>query len=374
MRNLITFIWLTVVLSSCIEHPKPVWYKGNTHAHTTYSDGDSKANDVIRWYHDNDYHFLFVTDHNCSLNPDSIKLDFTGRPDFILIPGNEVTDNPEVVHTSALNTTAWIPTVGYYSRKLKEGSINDAEFQEFQALPNTRSGILSMHVQYILEAGGLPILNHPNFVTGLQVAEILPVKGLKHLELFNGHPSVYNWGNEIHSAVEVKWDSLLIQGKLLYGIASDDEHNLKKIDRNRANPGRGWIMVHAPSLTAKDIMNAINSGDFYSSTGVFLKDYRIENKVIKVDVDEKATLDELKAGRGYYRNDLKDVTQGFTIEFIGYNGKILKSENSVKAKYKIQPNDQYVRVRISYSIDDGNGKFDTYYAWTQPVEGIKGFF
>ena len=346
-----------------------VWYKGNTHAHSTYSDGDSDAKDVIKWYHDNDYHFLFVTDHNCPLHPDSIKLDFTKRSDFILIPGNEVTDD-QVIHTSALHTTAWIPTIRYYNQKLKDGAISDAEFQ---ALPDTRTGILSMHVQSILEAGGLPVFNHPNLSSGVQVADILPVKDLKHVELFNGHQSSYNWGNAKHSAVEVKWDSLLIHGKLLYGVASDDTHRLKKTNRNLANPGRGWIMVHATSLNSEDIMNAISSGDFYASTGVLLKDYSVENKVIKVVVDEKATLDELNACRGYPRKDLQDITQGFTIEFIGYNGKILKSEKSLKGKYKMQPKDQYVRVRISYSIDRQDN-MDTYYAWTQPVESVKGFF
>jgi hypothetical protein len=359
---------MVVALFACTEQKKNVWYKGNTHTHSTYSDGDTDVKDVIKWYHDNDYQFLFVTDHNIPLNPDSIKLGFTKRSDFILIPGNEVTD-AQSVHTSALYTTAFIPTVNYYSRKLRNEEISEAEFQ---ALPKTRAGILEMHTNSILEAGGIPVLNHPNFVSGLQVADILPVKNLKHIELFNGHPRVYNWGNELHSAVETKWDSLLIHGKLLYGIASDDLHHLQKIDRESSNPGRGWIMVNAASLSAQDVMNAIVSGDFYSSTGVFLKDYCVKNSVISVAVDEKATLDELNAGRGYPRKDFNDVTAGFTIEFIGYNGKILKSEKSLKAKYKIQPADKYVRVRVSYSIDH-QGEFDTYYAWTQPVEAEKGF-
>ena len=368
MRSL-TLIWIMIALSASTEHQKPVWYKGNTHAHSTYFGGDSDAKDVIKWYHDHHYHFLFVTDHNCPLDPDSIKLDFSKRSDFILIPGNEVSD-VQVVHTSALNTTAWLPTVSHYSQKLKAGEISDAEFQ---TLPRTRAGILAMHVASILEAGGLPVLNHPNFVSGVQVADILPVRELQHMELFNGHPQVYNWGNNLHSAVEIKWDSVLIHGKLLYGVASDDLHALKRTDRELANPGRGWIMVSAASLSSEDITNAIKAGDFYSSTGVFLEDYRVENNVIQIVVDEKATLAELNAGRGYPRKDLQDVTPGCKIEFIGYNGKILKSAKSLKEKYEIQPDDPYVRVRISYHIDH-HGEFDTYYAWTQPVEGEKGFF
>ena len=368
MKRLVILI-IIVALSACTERKTNVWYKGNTHTHTTFSDGDTDVKDVIKWYHDNDYHFLFVTDHNFPLNPDSINLVFDKRHDFILIPGNEVTD-VQAVHTSALNTTVFIPTISHYQKKLKAGEISDAEFQ---ILPDTRAGILDMHVRHIHDAGGVPVLNHPNFVSGVQVADILPVQGLKHIELFNGHPSVYNWGNELHSAVEIKWDSLLIHGKLLYGIASDDEHQLKKINREFANPGRGWIMVQAASLNPENIMSAISSGDFYSSTGVFLKKYDVENNVISIVADEKATLKEIKDGRGYPRKDLTDVSPGFTIEFIGYNGKIIKSVNSPKAKYTIQPNDKYVRVRISYHIDH-KGHYDTYYAWTQPVEAKKGFF
>ena len=357
------------VCSACTEQKQTVWYKGNTHTHTTFSDGDTPVNDVIKWYHDNGYHFLFVTDHNYPLQPDSLQLGFSKRSDFILIPGNEVSDEM-VIHTSALNTSALIPIVNYYRNRLNNGEISD---DEFKAVSDSRTGILSMHVKNILEAGGLPVLNHPNFVSGVQVADILPVKDLKHIELFNGHPQAYNWGNDIHSAVEIKWDSLLIHGKLLYGVASDDEHQLKKTGREMANPGRGWIMVHAASLNSDDILQAIRSGDFYASTGVFLKDYKVENNVIKIVVDEKTTLDELQTGRGYARKNFNEASPGFKIEFIGYNGKILKTEKSSKATYQIQPDDQYVRVRISYGIDN-QGDFDTYYAWTQPVEAKTGFF
>jgi len=368
MKNFV-LIFAIITLSACTEQKHTVWYKGNTHAHSTFSDGDSDVQDVIKWYHNNGYHFLFVTDHNYPLRPDSLQLGFTKRSDFLLLPGNEVSDDL-VVHTSALNTVTPIPTIADFRRKLRDGEINDVEFQ---ALPNTRTDILAMHVKHILASGGLPVLNHPNFVTGLQIADIVPVRDLKHIELFNGHPQVYNWGNDLHSAVEVKWDSILIQGKLLYGVASDDEHQLKKTDREMANPGRGWIMVDAPSLCAEDIMQAIKTGDFYASTGVFLKKYDVDKNVIKVEVDERTTLDELKTGRGYPRKDFNDVYPEFTIEFIGYNGKILKSERKVKATYKIQQEDQYVRVRISYSIDD-QGFLSTYYAWTQPVEAKNGFF
>ena len=40
------------------------WFKGNTHTHTLNSDGDSTPDEVVRWYRDNRYQFLVLTDHN----------------------------------------------------------------------------------------------------------------------------------------------------------------------------------------------------------------------------------------------------------------------------------------------------------------------
>lgn len=40
------------------------WFKGNTHTHTTMSDGDSSPEEVARWYKSHGYQFLVLSDHN----------------------------------------------------------------------------------------------------------------------------------------------------------------------------------------------------------------------------------------------------------------------------------------------------------------------
>ena len=40
------------------------WFKGNIHTHTTNSDGDSSPDHVSKWYKQNNYDFLVLTDHN----------------------------------------------------------------------------------------------------------------------------------------------------------------------------------------------------------------------------------------------------------------------------------------------------------------------
>ena len=40
------------------------WWKGNTHTHTLWSDGDDFPEMVADWYKRNGYHFVSLTDHN----------------------------------------------------------------------------------------------------------------------------------------------------------------------------------------------------------------------------------------------------------------------------------------------------------------------
>jgi hypothetical protein len=51
------------VLAAAQPAPTPRWYRGNTHVHTTKSDGNGTPEDVARWYRDHGYDFLVVTDH-----------------------------------------------------------------------------------------------------------------------------------------------------------------------------------------------------------------------------------------------------------------------------------------------------------------------
>ncbi len=42
----------------------PGWWKGNTHTHTWWSDGDSPPESVSAWYRERGYNFLVLSDHN----------------------------------------------------------------------------------------------------------------------------------------------------------------------------------------------------------------------------------------------------------------------------------------------------------------------
>lgn len=324
------------------------WYKGNTHTHTTASDGNESAKYVVNWYHKRGYNFLVLTDHNKFIDPDTVSMPVNQRDDFILIPGEEATGKI-AIHSTALNIKGYV----HPGHKF-----------------NSKTEVIQSHVDSIRAAGGVPVFNHPNFSSGAQVDDILPVKHLHMLELYNGHHGVNNFGidNEklSHIPVEAKWDSLLTHGMRYYGVAADDAHHYVEFYNKRANPGRGWVMVKSSELSADSIVAAMQRGDFYSSNGVMLKTVGFKNNTYKVEIDMDATKKELKSATllGHFTETEKP---GYRIEFIGSGGEVLQSTEGKSASYKIQDEKGYVRARAIYCRKRTKDQFEKIFAWTQPV-------
>ncbi|MBD3415241.1 MAG: hypothetical protein GF421_12535 [Candidatus Aminicenantes bacterium] len=295
------------------------WYKGNTHCHTLNSDGDSYPRQVIRWYRDHEYNFLFITDHNIITE---IKyLDTDPDDDFLLIQGEEVTDSYQgiPVHLNALNSQIHI-----------EPQHGDSVIETLQN-----------NADAILEAGAVPQINHPNWRWSFTDKEISQTKGVHLFELYNAHPDCNNFSAGGRPGMEDIWDKILSKGILMYGIASDDAHDyVGEFTPRKSNPGTGWIMVKARELSTEAIMDAIQKGQFFSTLGVLLKDICITQTQYRIDI-----------------KPYKDAA--YTTTFIGQDGVILKEVYGTTAEYTFNGNELYVRARIVES----SGRI----ACTQPV-------
>jgi hypothetical protein len=171
---------------------------------------------------------------------------------------------------------------------------------------------------------------------------MLSVKGLGLFEVYNGHPMVNNDGGGGFASLDEMWDALLSGGQKLYGIAVDDAHYFKKFGKELSNPGHGWIQVRSDSLTPGAILAAIEAGDFYSSSGVNLRDVAMTPSEYRIEVAKAANWQEK-----------------ITTYFIGEGGKVLAKTFDETAVYKFSGNEKYVRARVESS---GGSK-----AWTQPV-------
>lgn len=299
----------------------PRWYKGNTHTHTLNSDGDSTPDEVVKWYRDNGYNFLIMTDHEFITAVSPLNDAYAKPGEFLVISGQEVTDRTggKPHHVNGLG----IMTV----TQPKRGATS---------LEN-----LQANIDAIRSLGGVPQINHPNFGWALTAETIAKTKNVTLFELFNGHPLVNNLGGGDSPSTEAMWDSVLSSGRLIYGVASDDVHTVRKPGNPKVpTPGHGWVVVRATELSPKAILEALDRGDFYSSTGVELADYSADKTAVTIKVKTERW-------------------SKYRIQFIGKNGKILKEDLSGSAVYQIKGNEGYVRAKVLES----NGKI----AWTQPI-------
>lgn len=322
------------------------WFRGNTHTHTLESDGDAAPEAVVKLYHDRDYNFLVITDHNKLTDPEQITMPADARKDFLLIPGEEITGS-KTVHTNAMNIN-----------KLAAWKYDHED----------RSKIIQFQVDEALKAGGVAILNHPNFHYAISAKDILPVSGLYMFELFNGHPSVNNGGDHAHPSTEEMWNQLLTEGKKIFAVASDDTHHYKVMSPNKANPFRGWIMVQAAKLDADTITSAMLHGDFYASTGVFLKTCDRGGDAYRIEVDDEKTRDELTSYPDTPGKPATSGSEGYRIEFIGPDGDVLDAIDGEKGQFKIDRSIPYVRSKVTFTRKNPqSGGLEEYYAWGQPV-------
>lgn len=301
------------------------WYKGNTHAHTTNSDGNAGPYEVAKWYKDHGYDFLSITDHNQTTDPTTIKniADST----FLLVPGNEISSSNKnvendtqgrAIHLNGLNVNGDVPV----------------------KFSSTVVGSLQDNVDAIRAAGGIVHLNHPNFHWSFGAKEMLQLKNVSLFEVSNMHPGVDNQGGGGMPSTEEMWDEMLTAGKRIFGIATDDTHDYRSFLPTRANPGRGWIVVKANKLEADEIVKNMEKGFCYASTGVDLKDIVISSDKIEIQIKQR--------GKAKYKT-----------EFIGDGGKVLATSLENPAVFKLDQKATYVRANVHSS--------NNFTAWIQPV-------
>ena len=342
-NHLMKYFFSALLLALPFFSHAQTWYKGNTHAHTTLcGHADSEPPVVAQWYHDHGYNFVILSEHNKFIDPRTVKLKGDVRKDFLLVPGEEVTGH-KTIHSTAMNVNRLIPW-----------NFNHQH----------RSKIIQKHVDETVKAGGATILNHPNFGWAVQAKDMLPVKKLYLFELYNGHPSVRNFGDPRHPSTEQLWDDLLTQGMTIYGVGSDDAHHFAEWAPKKSNPGRGWVMVQAKELTSKALTDAMTRGDFYSSSGVMLKKVVRHTDEISIEVDEIATDKEL-ASPILIGRVVKEGKPGYLVEFIGPKGKVIQSSLETKASCAVHL--PYLRCKVTRRIKREDGSLLEYYAWTQPV-------
>jgi hypothetical protein len=376
------------------------WYKGNTHTHSYWSDGDDFPEMILDWYKTRGYDFIALSDHNILADREfwreipahpfrqqrfreylqkygadwvtsrtdsagrlSVKLKtlaefrplFEEKGKFLIINAEEITDKFEgkPVHINAVNVQELIqPRGGNSVAEVMQNNL-DAVYEQRE-----RTG-----------KPMFPHLNHPNFGWAVTAEDMLNLRGERFFEVYNGHPHVHNYGDSVTIGMEELWDQLLIRyladGKPpLYGLATDDSHNYLEYKVGLSNPGRGWIMVRAAELQPEALIAAMEKGDFYATTGVLLKDIKTTKGTLAVEV-------EAQQGTRYTIQfwGARPLGMGTSARAQGRDRVLLKEVKGTHASYTLTPADLYVRAKIISNRSQPNpfqaGDLET--AWTQPL-------
>ncbi len=367
---------------------------------------------IVNWYVENGYNFLALSDHNIlsegdkwiqlssagttvkeayqkylskfgqdwvesTQDPESginVRLKplnefrslFESPSQFLLMRGEEITARYVnlPVHLNATNLKTIIaPQTGQSVQEVIQKNV-EAVYQQ-------------------REETGQPILvhiNHPNFGWAMTAKDIAKVEKEKFFEVYNGHPAVRNYGDQDHMSTEKMWDYILTYrltepGKnIIYGIATDDAHNYHSYQINKSNPGRGWVMVKSIHLTPESVISAMEKGDFYASTGVYIKSIQSNPKSYAITIQPENGITYSTQFIGVAKNDITDIDTFKNSEMkdiINDNtiGKILSVKEGAKVSYQFQGNEIYVRAKIISSKLKENpyAQNDFESAWLQPV-------
>jgi len=389
--KIVSFLILLLATTMCFcqEISEQQWYKGNLHTHSLWSDGDDFPEMIIQWYKDQDYQFVALSDHNTIASnnywyrlkereiknktlekyqkafgswveikdyPDSTsvrlktyeeyrsKLEIPGK--FLVIKSEEVTSGFEnkPVHINVTNIQHLIEPV-------KGSSVLDVMQKTLDMVHAQRKETNTPMFAHI---------NHPNFGYGITAEDMKKLNGERFFEVYNGHPWVHNEADDMHISVEEMWDIINVsyykQNKpLLYGVATDDSHNYHEQSSNLSNSGRGWIMVESDSINTESLIDAMETGNFYASSGIYLKKVIHTKNHLTIEVDSQSGVNYEIIFYGYKKNTESVIE--------------LSRSQSNKATYVFENDDIFVRAKIisDQKIPNPYKEGETSSAWTQPI-------
>jgi hypothetical protein len=383
------------------------YFKGNTHTHSLWSDGNGAPQLIARWYKERGYDFLALTDHNIlmrgekwftvakeggrdqrltkarldelqevsELSPvetrvvegvesmrlwtlEQVRERFEQPNEFLLIESEEVTGgfDGRPVHINALGV----------DERLLPG-----DGDTLSAMMDDTVGLIRAHGEGRSHPT-LAFVNHPNFQWAMDFEELAMLTHDRFFEVYNGHPSTNNAGDEAHPSTEDMWDRAMVrrmtelgrggEAGLLYALATDDSHEYHEWGPMKTNPGRGWVMVRATELSEVALLEAMHAGDFYASSGVELKQIVNDGTSLSIQI-------EPEFGMRYKTSFIGTRING---DVVGKVGSVFSTTDQLSATYRFAGDELYVRAVVEKltpqqtETEDWRDPFLDK-AWVQPV-------
>lgn len=300
------------------------FYKANLHSHTVLSDGALTKEEVKKVYMEHGYSIIAYTDHRHYANHSELN-----DEDFVALAAYEVDINE-------FGTMPWdFSRIKTYHINLYDTNPNQfAEEKSKSILPERRYhdvNYINDFIDKMKDLGFIACWNHPYW----SLQDYDDYKGLKG---FWGM-EIYNHGCEgdgLYGYNPQVYDEMLRLGNKMFCLATDDNHNAHPFDHPLCDSFGGFTMIKAKALDYKSVIEALLSGDFYSSMGPEIKALYIEDNKLMIKTSPVEKLYVMMQGRNCYKK-LVNPGESFTeaeFELTGKEGYIrvsVKDEKGLRA-------------------------------------------
>lgn len=314
-----------------LDENKP-FYKANLHCHSTYSDGKFTVENLKEEYKKRGYSIVAFTDHEHLIDNSHLNDD-----EFLSITSCEMAIKEFPTQSTLVNFDMRVCHLNFYAldqhntitpcySSVYDHYITDeikdlVHFDKEYERVYTSDGINEI-IQIAKQNGFIVTYNHPTWSLE-NATHYLGYDGMFAVEIYN--TSCYRPGARVDD--EHVFDDLLRAGKKVFCVCADDNHTYN-------GAFGGWVCINAEKLEYATVMNALQKGDFYASTGPQIFSLVQNGNEITIKTSPCKRIGVVTHGR---RTPTKCAPDGETL---------------TQATFILCDNDQYFRIRVT----DENGK------------------
>ncbi|MFA6010740.1 MAG: CehA/McbA family metallohydrolase [Desulfobacteraceae bacterium] len=235
IRGAATLAFMLCCVSGTTALAEGKWYKGDLHAHSLHSDGDSPVSDVIAKAESLGFDYFALTDHDGNMNglpKHWSDPDYTSDKVTLLYGVEWTTDKG--------HANVWAAAPFDYSTLWEANTNGDLS-----------KAVSAAHTQCALFS-----INHPTAYLCCPWKYPVP-ETIDSMEVWN---SMYTIPNFNPLAIDQVWDNILMSGQRLPCVGGSDTHELKGIQSKLFSLGNPTTWVFANDKSAQSILDGIKAG------------------------------------------------------------------------------------------------------------------
>lgn len=248
------------------------YYKANLHCHSNLSDGRKTPAELKQFYKDNGYSILAITDHDVFIPHNDLT-----DEDFLMLNGFEfeITEPKPAFHLAKCCHICYVAldesmktSICYHRTNYLFG--NATQHRDMLTIDESKPDYVRSYTPECIndmiktgrEAGFFVTYNHP--VWSMEsYPEYSAYTGMNAMEIVN-YGCVAAGYDDDNGQV---YRDMLEEGKRIFCIAADDNHNHHPDYSPDCDSFGGYIVVAADKLDYKTVAASLEKGQFYASTG-----------------------------------------------------------------------------------------------------------